>query len=631
MKIQKDKNILNDEVDLISVLTVFFDNFNLIISIFLASLLAMVIFYLSSTNYYQSNSLLEIKSESSSFLPESLTGGISSGISGGNSLQAEIEIYRSNNTILDALENLRETKIFEDAEIPSPGEVRGNLTLNSSSKSLINISYVSSDPILSEKLLNLLNEEFILDRKNFIKQSSSAGRQFIRQEIPRIKVLLKEAEDNLNSFKVSTNASDIIFDTNNQNLNLERLRNRINEIEFKELELKEFYKENHPIYLTLSQQKNLVLNQINEIEENLPNIPSTQRTLENFKREVEIYSNVLSELSSQELSLGMTEASSLSNVRIINEASSGFKIAPRKIILFISVVFSLLGYLILLVIHFLGDKITNYDALSDFVGKENIIGELPEISDNDERITHDIAEELMNKTIYEITHSEEEGNAISVVSSLKGVGKSDISRRIYEKLNSRYKVCLIDLDYRKTSLDPNANDLNQSFNDFFPQKETLASSSESLEISPFKDVSVPEFFTTNNFKELINFLKQEFDYVICDTPPWKLFVDAKIISRYFDRHIYVVCNKVSSFKDINLFLKDIDQKDSVKFFFNRFSLFFNFLWFKYQYPYYSKNYYYEYTSYNELKKNSNIGKFLVEFTTKNFRGFSNWVKKLIKR
>ena len=111
----------------------------------------------------------------------------------------------------------------------------------------------------------------------------------------------------------------------------------------------------------------------------------------------------------------------------------------------------------------------------------------------------------------------------------------------------------------------------------------------------------------------------------------KLFVDAKIISRHFDKHIYVVCNKVSSFKDINLFLKDIDQKDSVKFFFNRFSLFFNFLWFKYQYPYYSKNYYYEYTSYNELKKNSNIGKFLVEFTTKNLRGFSNWVKKLIKR
>ena len=43
-----------------------------------------------------------------------------------------------------------------------------------------------------------------------------------------------------------------------RNSKLERLKNRINEIEFKEVELKEFYKENHPIYVTLSQQKKLV-------------------------------------------------------------------------------------------------------------------------------------------------------------------------------------------------------------------------------------------------------------------------------------------------------------------------------------------------------------------------------------
>ena len=71
------------------------------------------------------------------------------------------------------------------------------------------------------------------------------------------------------------------------------------------------------------------MSQIDEIEADLPNIPTTQRTLENFKREVEIYSNVLRDLSSQELSLGMVEASSLSNVRIINEASNASKIAPK--------------------------------------------------------------------------------------------------------------------------------------------------------------------------------------------------------------------------------------------------------------------------------------------------------------
>ena len=531
-----EKNIFNDEIDLITLLAVLFDNFNLIISVFFASLLVVIIFYFSSTNLYQSDSLLEIKSENSSFLPESLTKGINSGISSGNSLQAEIEIYRSNNTIADAIENLKKADIFDNSIIPSPGG-KSNLSVSStkSSKSLINISYVSDNPELSEKLLNLLNEEFISDRKNFIKQSSSAGKQFIRQEIPRIKILLKEAEDNLNSFRVSTNVPDVIFDTNNQSNKLERLRNRVNEIEFKELELKEFYKENHPIYSTLTQQKKLVLNQIGEIENNLPNIPTTQRTVENFKREVEIYSNVLRELSSQELSLGMTEASSLSNVRIINEATGAYKISPKSIILLFSVVFSLVAYLILLLIHFLGDKVSNFDALSDFVGKENIIGELPDISDKNDQITFDIADELMNKTIYEITHSKIKGNSIAIVSSVKAAGKTELSERIYEKMKSRYKVCLLDLDYRKTKTkDENEDKKAFTIDELLTKKDTFFSEADSMRIPPLKEVSLPDFFTSENFIELMDVLKKEFDFVICDTPPWKLFVDAKIISEFFD-------------------------------------------------------------------------------------------------
>ena len=629
-----EKNIFNDEIDLITLLAVLFDNFNLIISIFFASLLIVIIYYFSSTNLYQSDSLIEIKSENSTFLPESLTKGINSGISSGNSLQAEIEIYRSNNTVADAIENLKKADIFDDSNIPSPGEVKSNLSVSStkSSKSLINISYVSDNPELSEKLLNLLNEEFISDRRNFIKQSSSAGKQFISQEIPRIKTLLKEAEDNLNSFRVSTNVPDVIFDTNNQGNKLERLRNRVNEIEFKELELKEFYKENHPIYLTLTQQKKLVLNQIGEIENNLPNVPTTQRTLENFKREVEIYSNVLRELSSQELSLGMTEASSLSNVRIINEATGAYKISPQIIILLFSVVVSLVAYLVLLLIHFLGDKVSNFDALSDFVGKENIIGELPDISGKNDKITLDIADELMNKTIYEITHSKIKGNSIAIVSSVKAAGKTELSERIYEKMKSRYKVCLLDLDYRKTKgKDQDEDEKTLTLDDILSKKDTFFSESSSMRIPPFKEVSLPDFFTSEGFIELITLVKKEFDFVICDTPPWKLFVDAKIISEYFDKHIYVVCNKVSSFKDINIFLKEVSSKNTVQFFYNRFNLYFNFLWLKYQYPYYSKNYYYEYSSYGQLKKNLNLMSFLVESATKLRNILSKWVKSILNR
>ena len=152
--------------------------------------------------------------------------------------------------------------------------------------------------------------------------------------------------------------------------------------------------------------------------------------------------------------LGMVEASSLSNVRIINEASNASKIAPRSLVFGFSLIILIFTYIFLLITHFLGNRITNLDALADFVGKDKIIGEFPLIdSKKDSKIyTENIAAELLNKTVYEITHSQDLENSFSVVSSRKDAGKSEISKRLFNKLKDKYKVCLIDLDYRKKGL-----------------------------------------------------------------------------------------------------------------------------------------------------------------------------------
>ena len=630
---RKETKFINDEIDLTSLISVIFDNFNFLISIFLASVLIISVYYFSATQLYQSSALLEIqKNDNTSFLPQGLRDGISSGLSNESSLQAEVEIYKSNNTIIDTLSNIEQSDYIKYIDIlPSASDVKANLILEPKSKTLLSIRYVSEDPDLSSFLLNSLNQEFIKDRRDFIKQSSAAGKDFIQQEIPRIKVLLKEAEDNLNAFKISTNTPDVIFDSNSRNLKLERLRNRINEIAFKELELKEFYKENHPIYLTLSEQKKLVLSQISEIEADLPNIPSTQRTLENFRREVDIYSGVLSELSSQELSLGMAEASSLSNVRIINEASFGVKISPTRLVYSLSFIFTLVAYIIFLVLHFIGNKITNLDALIDFVGKEKIIGELPNIDMKDDNtLTSNMADELLNKSIYELTHSEINGNSICIVSSRKDVGKSEVSKRLFNKLKIKHKVCLLDLDYRKQGLTKELIGKSdfKSFEEFNLKKDDFLDESGNLFVPSMTVDSPPDFFVSSEFKDQLKLLKQEFDYILCDTPPWNLFVDAKIISKEFDNFIYVVCNKESTFQDINSFYSDFEDISSIRFFYNKFSIYFKFLWYKYQYPYYSNNYYYDYASYSNQKKNLSFSRFLVELSTNLHKMILKWVKNL---
>ena len=626
----KKDRVVNDEIDLSSLISVILDNFNVLFSIFLTSFLVISIYYLSATRLYQSDSLLEIKqNNSTSFLPESLNS-FSGMSSNDNSLDAEIEIYKSNDTVFDALESLK--KIYDLEFLPSASEVQSNLLLKSNSKTLLTINYISNDKELSSLVLNQLNKEFIKDRRDFIKQSSAAGKSFIQKEIPRIRLLLKEAEDKLNSYKVSTNTADVIFDSKTRNLKLDRLRTSLDEITFKELELKEFYKENHPIYLTLSEQKKFVLSQIEEIESDLPNIPSTQRTLENFKREVEIYSDVLGELSSQELSLGMSEASSLSNVRIINEASIASQISPRIVVYSLSLVLTIFAYFIFLVLHFIGDRVTNLDALADFVGKDKIIGEIPLINFKKEEnlLTSNIVDELINKTIFEITHLEDSINSFAIIGSRKDVGKSEISKRLFNKLKERHKVCILDLDYRKKGLTKEiiGSTNFKNFDEFNSQRSDFLDESGNLFIPSFDVDDPPSFFTSEEFKkELIN-LKEEFDYVLCDTPPWNLFVDAKIISKYFDQHFYIVCNQISTFKDIDFVLQDFENPSSVKYIYNKFNLYFNFLWYRYQYPYYSRNYYYDYSSYSSLKKDFIFKNFLVELPAKFNEIASKWLDSL---
>lgn len=603
---RKQELIIKDEIDFISIISILLDNFNILFSIFISSLFVIFIYYISATNVYLSETLLEIKKDKSSFLPQSL---LTQGVSSSNDLEAEVEIYKSNSTLYDALIFLKNTNEYDKSEIPdSVKTIRENLTVFTDKKSLISISFKSTNRKLSSDLLNRFNSEFIKDRKNFQKEPSSAGKVFIRNEIPKLKTLLKEAENSLNDFKVSTNSSDYIFDTKTRNVKLERLKNRINEIEFKELELKEFYKETHPIYLTLTKQKELIQSQILDIEKDLPFVPSTQRQLENFKREVEIYSSVLRDLSSQEISLGMKEASSVSNVRIINNASIGEKISPSIMIFIFSIFVTFFAYLFLMFRHFLGDKITTFDALADYIGKEKIIGEFPligKLKKRRELNKYNIADELINKFIYELTHHlEKDQRFIAVLGSRKDVGKTEISRRIFDKLKTKYKTCLIDLDYRKKGLSKDLS-LNTSFKSFQDFKEN--NGDQSLEngslVIPSLNIENPsDFFASKSFINEIEELKKEFDFVICDTPPWKLFVDSKIISKNFSTHLYIVCNQITSFQDIDLFMSDFTSQDSLKFFYNKFNLYFNFLGYKYQYPYYSKDFYYEYAGYGSLEK-----------------------------
>ena len=243
--------------------------------------------------------------------------------------------------------------------------------------------------------------------------------------------------------------------------------------------------------------------------------------------------------------------------------------------------------------NFLRDKITHQDALIDFVGKNKVIGELPLIHKKNEhkrKFLEELCDELLNKCIFELLNRYEKNTSFMIASSRRNVGKTEVSKRLFDKLVSMdKKVCLLDLDFRKAELTKRILPQNEyEFKTFeeFNKKKNEFIQKNSLFVPAFKIDNPINFFNSEEFISEVNLLKEEYDIVICDTPPWTLFVDAKLLSKVFENYIYVVGNKISSFRDIDLFLKDNDGIDDnqVSYFFNKYDLYFDFLWLKLQYP-----------------------------------------------
>ena len=162
----QNKFKLNDDIDNESLLYILLENINSLVTILSLSFLLISIVYFTSTSIYQSNTLLEIQEENNFFQP---TGAANSyfGQAFSKNLKAEIEIYKSDDTIGDALKNLEAYYSYEEKEKPSIGSVKSGLTLKENRNTLIEVNLRYPDQELSQIILNELNKEYIKDRVNY--------------------------------------------------------------------------------------------------------------------------------------------------------------------------------------------------------------------------------------------------------------------------------------------------------------------------------------------------------------------------------------------------------------------------------------------------------------------------------
>lgn len=162
-------------------------------------------------------------------------------------------------------------------------------------------------------------------------------------------------------------------------------------------------------------------------------------------------------------------------------------------------------------------------------------------------------------------------NCVAITSWSKGEGKSTATVNLaisFAKMNKR--VLLIDTDLRRPNLhnllklnnETGVSDIVAKLSDFDKTVHRGVINCLDVLTSGAIPPNPSELIASPHFAELINQLKEQYDYVIMDTPPLGVVADTLLLKDFVGGYVLVVRERVTTHGDIENSLQHIKLADS---------------------------------------------------------------------
>ena len=478
---------------------------------------------------------------------------------------------------------------------------------------VMTISYISPYIEEGKRVLDYANNLFL--ERTIASESEKARKavQFLDQRISNIEKTLDRDKTNLKDFREKNNSVDVNLEIAAIIESLSEIETKINEVNIEISQASRLYTDSNPLFIELVNKKDFLLEERSTIQSKIKNLPLAQQNYIDLYREVEISEQVYEELLSRKLEFSIREASTLGNIRIVDNSYLDNKIAPKINSIFAFMVIGLVFSLLLALVRgFYFIPISNPAELADRKIDLPILGVFPKIDEdfNDLLSENEGLSQSVESTIVNINHlanvSDARAKVVLITSATPANGKSFTARNISRKLAAlNKKVLLIDLDLKRGAQEKAFNVDKITLNDFENINEENIEKhkvSESLYLIP-KISKLPssfQFLYSPIFENKMNFFKKSFDYIIFDSAPILSVSDTSILMTLSDINIAVLRHGVSKINELKQLLSIANQLGVGidGFIYNAYekpSSYYGYygLYGNYAYQYYAKKYLYE--------------------------------------
>jgi len=320
---------------------------------------------------------------------------------------------------------------------------------------------------------------------------------------------------------------------------------------------------------------------IASVERELNKLPGTEKRLINIQRKFDLNNTVYTYMLEKRSEAGIARASNVSGNRIIDQAEqfNASMIKPRgrrNYIIALMLGLIIPGLYIYLIDQFHNKILDKKDIergtqvpVIGFVGHNTSKNELPVLEKPGSSLSESFRSLRTNLKYY--LNGEKKG-VISVTSTISGEGKTFVSLNLAAVLAMLgKKTLLVGLDLRKPRLNKLlGSSVEEGLSTFLIGETGFDEVVNKTEVSNLYFVSsgaIPpnpsELIESERMKQFMTKAREEFDYIVLDTPPVGVVSDALLLGSFADVNIFVIRQKFS-FKSTLELIQSIFEKKELK-------------------------------------------------------------------